>query len=59
MKARILIVFVLLAGCSKDNSSDPTPTLSPETQIGANTFSVTSNEKIYSEKSNWIQFWRS
>ena len=47
MKTTLFLLFILLAGCSKDNSGDPTFTLPPETQIGANTFGVTINGKVY------------
>jgi hypothetical protein len=47
MKTTLFILLILLTGCSKDNSGDPTFTLPPETQIGANTFGVTINGKVY------------
>ena len=49
MKTIILLLFLALASCSKDspNEDDPTFTLPPETQIGANTFGVTINGKVY------------
>ena len=38
-----------LLGCTKDSAnSDPVFQLPPETQIGANTFGVTINGKVYS-----------
>jgi hypothetical protein len=41
------IVFVLLASCTKDNStSDPASLLPPETQTGANTFGCLINGKL-------------
>lgn len=47
----LLITFPLwgLGGvsCSKDDSKDPTFSLPPETQTGANTFGVTINGKVY------------
>ncbi len=47
MKTKLFLLFILLTSCSKDNSGDPTFTLPPETQIGANTFGVTINGKVY------------
>ena len=47
MKTTLFILFILLTSCSKDNSDEPTFTLPPETQIGANTFGVTINGKVY------------
>ncbi|MBC7525298.1 MAG: hypothetical protein H7239_12785 [Flavobacterium sp.] len=44
MKSTILLLFVILASCSKDSSSKLLP---PETQVGANTFGVTINGKVY------------
>ena len=52
MKTKILILFVLLfqMSCNKDSETtkqDPVFQLPPETQIGANTFGVTINGKVY------------
>jgi hypothetical protein len=49
MKTTILLLFLALASCSKDNenSKDKTFALPPETQTGANTFGVTINGKVY------------
>ena len=49
MKSTILsLLIVFFAGCSKDTiKRDPTFQLPPETQIGANTFGVTINGKVY------------
>jgi hypothetical protein len=48
MKTTILLLFLALAGCSKDSTNqDPTFQLPPETQTGANTFGVTINGKVY------------
>jgi hypothetical protein len=46
MKTTILLLFLVLASCSKDDS-EPTFSLPPETQVGANTFGVTINNKVY------------
>jgi hypothetical protein len=49
MKTSILLLFLTLASCSKDNNNpkDPIFSLPPETQTGANTFGVTINGKVY------------
>lgn len=49
MKTLIFIVsFVILSSCTKDSDKgDPTFALPPETQVGANTFGVTINGKVY------------
>ena len=48
MKTTILLLFFVLASCTKDNANDdPTFQLPPETQTGANTFGVTINNKVY------------
>lgn len=47
MKSSILFLFILLMGCSKENISDSSFQLPPETQVGANTFGVTINGKVY------------
>ena len=59
MEARILIIFVLLAASSIDKSGNSTRTFTPESQIGANTFSFKNNEKKHPVESNSIQHWRS
>ncbi|MEI7508139.1 MAG: hypothetical protein WCJ62_01590 [Flavobacterium sp.] len=43
----IATILVLLTGCSKDSASGYNSQLPPETQIGANTFGVTINGKVY------------
>ncbi len=44
----INFLFAILSSCSKDDTkSDPVAKLPPETQIGANTFGVTINGKVY------------
>jgi hypothetical protein len=45
----LTITLIILQGCSKDNNvtKNPTFSLPPETQIGANTFGVTINGKVY------------
>lgn len=45
-----LLSFYALTSCSKDNSNNATLSLPPETQVGANTFDVTINGKIYLPK---------
>ena len=49
MKTTILLLFLALTSCSKDNATaqDPIAQLPPETQTGANTFGVTINGKVY------------
>jgi hypothetical protein len=49
MKALLItFLFAILSSCSKDDTkSDPVAKLPPETQIGANTFGVTINGKVY------------
>jgi hypothetical protein len=49
MKTTIIsFLLLILASCSNDDSKkDPTFSLPPETQIGANTFGVTINGKVY------------
>ena len=47
MKISILLLFLTLASCSKELSKDKVFELPPETQIGANTFGVTINGKVY------------
>jgi hypothetical protein len=47
MKTAILLLFLTLAGCSKDSNSGSTSQLPPETQIGANTFGVTIYGRVY------------
>jgi hypothetical protein len=48
MKTTILLLFLALAGCSKDSiKQDPVFQLPPETQTGANTFGVTIKGKVY------------
>ncbi len=48
MKTTLLLLFIALASCSKDSTSkDKTFSLPAETQIGANTFGVTINGKVY------------
>ncbi|MBC7524000.1 MAG: DUF5025 domain-containing protein [Flavobacterium sp.] len=44
MKTTILIILFALTACSKDSTSSLLP---PETQVGANTFGVTINGKVY------------
>ena len=46
MKTTLFILFILLAGCSKDNSGGPILSLPPETQVGANTFGCLINNKL-------------
>lgn len=45
----LTIILIVLQGCSKDNNInvDPTFSLPPETQTGANTFGVTINGNVY------------
>lgn len=59
MKARILIVFVLVAGSSIHNNGEPIFALTPESQISANTFGAINNGKTVVVKSVSIQHWRS
>lgn len=47
MKTSILIILFALTSCSKDSSSNSSSLLPPETQVGANTFGVTINGKVY------------
>ncbi|MBC7524214.1 MAG: hypothetical protein H7239_07230 [Flavobacterium sp.] len=47
MKSTILLLFVILASCSKDSSKGFNAQLPSETQVGANTFGVTINGKVY------------
>ena len=46
MKTTLFILFILLTGCSKDNSGGPILSLPPETQVGANTFGCLINNKL-------------
>ncbi len=47
MKTTILLFFLVLASCSKDNATDdPVAQLPPETQTGANTFGAIINGQI-------------
>ena len=50
MKKLIYILsFITLTACSNDDNTTKNPTFSlpPETQTGANTFGVTINGKVY------------
>lgn len=47
-KTTVLILLLALSSCTKDSATkDPTFSLPPETQAGANTFGVTINGKVY------------
>jgi len=52
MKSLILFLFILLMGCSKENLSDSSLQLPPETQVGANTFGCNINGKLLVPRGN-------
>jgi hypothetical protein len=52
MKTSILLLFVILASCSKDSPKGFSAQLPPETQVGANTFGCYINGKLLVPRGN-------